>query len=390
MLQVIRLQKNTTWEKILRFSLKIRLIDRYLFRQVLSTTLVGMILFVVIWVSPEILFKIIKKIISHEYTLIYGLKIFLLEIPMVLGKAIPMGLLLGCLWVFDSMSKNFELITMRSVGVSFKRLLIPILLISVIFGCVSFVTYDKLIPYSRKILDAKKGVVAQQFVYVDKDEKGKPNQVVMISNYDKISIKNVNVLQFSTQNDADVPLLKNIYTSPYAIYSDKKLILQNGVRYGLSEDNIFKEIKPFDNVIALKPPKAEALMELMDFSMQRARNFTNAELYKYIKILEQEGMQEEYNYNLNKYYQRFFDSISCVFLAILGCILGYARPRAIRLFGFTAAVGVIFAYYIIIPLIDLLAQKGVLLPIIAAGVPCGIVILAIFLSLYFKNLDIVK
>lgn len=374
----------------MHFSLKIRLIDKYLFRQVLTTTLLGMILFIVIWVSPEILFKIIKKIISHEYTFLYGMKILLLELPMVLGKAIPMGLLLGCLWVFDSMSKNFELITMRSVGVSFKRLLAPILFISIVFGYISFLTYDRLIPYSRKILDAEKGVSSQQFVYLDKDAKDKPQQVVMISSYDKKTIKNVNVLQFSRQNDADVPLLKTIYTAPYATYSDNTLTLKNGIRYSLSSDNIFKKISSFDSVEVLKNQKANALMDLMNFSMQRARNFTNAELFRYISILKQEGMTEEYNYNLNKYYQRFFDSISCIFLAILGCILGYARPRAIRLFGFTAAVGVIFAYYIIIPLIDLLAQKGVLPPIMTASIPCCIVILAIFLSLYFKNLDIVK
>jgi len=375
----------------LSFNLKIKLIDKYLFKQVMGTTLVGMVLFIVIWISPEILFKIIRKVIGHEYTLIQGIKIFILELPLVLGKAIPMGLLLGCLAVFDNLSKNFELTTLRSVGVSFKRILAPILFISLIFCAVSFLTFDQFIPFSRKILDVNKGdKVNQQFVYVDKDINNKPQKIIIISNFDGEKIYNVNVLSLSAKNSALVPLLKNIYIAPMAIYKNKALYLLDGMDYKLSSNNIYESITHFDDIKILENGKATALIELMQFSTQRARNLTNGELRHYIGLLKQEGMIEEYNYNLNKYYQRFFDSISCIFLAILGCILGYARPREQRLYGFTAAVGVIFAYYIFIPLIDLLAQKGVILPIIAAAIPCSIVVGAIFLSLKLKSIDIVK
>lgn len=357
----------------------------------MNTTLMGMILFIVIWISPEILFKIIRKVIGHEYTLIQGIKIFILELPLVLGKAIPMGLLLGCLSVFDTLSKNFELTTLRSVGVSFKRLLTPILAISVIFSFVSFLTFDQFIPFSRKILDLKKGdKVNQQFVYVDKDKNEKPQKIIIISNFDGQEIFNVNVLALSTKNSTLAPLLKNIYTAPKALYKNKAIYLLAGINYKLTDKNIFESISHFNSVKILENEKADALIELMQFSTQRSRNLTNGELRHYLKLLKQEGMIEEYNYNLNKYYQRFFDSISCIFLAILGCILGYSRPREQRLYGFTSAVGVIFAYYILIPLLDLLAQKGVILPIITASIPFLIVLGAIFLSLKLKNIDIVK
>lgn len=374
----------------MNFNFKLKLIDQYLFRQVLITTLIGMILFIVIWVSPEILFKIVRRVVGHECTIIQGIRDLILEIPLVLGKAIPMGLLLGCLGVFDSLSKNFELITLRSVGVSFKRLLMPVLLISVVFSVLSFITFDKLIPYSRKILDADEGGINQQFVYVDKDENDRPEQIIIVSNYDGKNIHNVSSLGLSSKNDIRAPLLQNIYLSPYAVNKENSILLVDGLNYKLNNNNIFNEISHFNSVNILQDPKAKAFLELMDFSVKRDRNLTNAELTHYLKLLKQEGMQEEYRTNLNKYYQRFYDSISCIFLAVLGCILGYSRPREHRLLGYTAAVGVIFLYYIIIPLLDLLAQKGVLFPIIAAGVPCFIVIAAIFVSLKLKNLDIVK
>lgn len=370
---------------------KLKLIDKYLFSQILKTTLIGMILFIVIWVSPEILARIVRRVISHEYTVLQGMKIFLLEIPLVLGKAIPMGLLLGCLGVFDSMSKHFELTTFRSIGVSFKRLLVPIIAVSLIFAALSYITFNELIPYSRKILDGAEGSgTASQFVYVDKDANDKPRQIIIVSSFDGKKLYNLNVLKLSTRNDIKAPLLVNIYKSPLGLYKNNALYLVDGTNYVINKDNIFKQIDHFDSLKIVEGQNAKALMDLMKFSKQKNRNLTGSELSYYLKLLKQEGMHEEYNYNLNKFYQRTFDSISCIFLAVLGCILGYARPREKRLFGFTTAVGVIFAYYIIIPLLDLLAQKGILAPIFAAAIPCLIVIGAIYASLEYKDLSLLK
>ena len=80
-------------------------------------------------------------------------------------------------------------------------------------------------------------------------------------------------------------------------------------------------------------------------------------------------MDEEYRYMLNKYLQRFFHPFVCILLAIMGCLLGFSKPREQRLIGFTIAIGCIFVYYITLPFFDLLAEKGVLPPLITAIFP---------------------
>ena len=81
---------------------------------------------------------------------------------------------------------------------------------------------------------------------------------------------------------------------------------------------------------------------------------------------------------LTKYYQRFLHPLTCVIFAAIGCLLGFSPPRSQRLVGFTIGVGMIFAYYITLPFFDLLAQKGVLPPFIAAAFPIIVFIAAIF------------
>ena len=108
---------------------------------------------------------------------------------------------------------------------------------------------------------------------------------------------------------------------------------------------------------------------LMTYSVKREREITNANLLKYIKLLKKESLDEDYNYMLNKYFQRFFHPFVCVLLAIMGCLLGFSKPREQRLIGFTIAIGCIFLYYITLPFFDLLAEKGVLHPFITAITP---------------------
>ena len=67
--------------------------------------------------------------------------------------------------------------------------------------------------------------------------------------------------------------------------------------------------------------------------------------------------------------QRFFHPLICIILAILGSLLGFSKPREQRLIGFTIAIACIFVYYITLPFFDLLAEKGVLHPIITASFP---------------------
>ena len=97
-------------------------------------------------------------------------------------------------------------------------------------------------------------------------------------------------------------------------------------------------------------------------------------------------MEEPYRLMLNKYYQRFFHPLVCILLAIMGCLLGFSKPREQRLIGFTIAIGAIFLYYITLPFFDLLAEKGVILPVIAAAFPPVTFFLACIA--FYKSKDI--
>ncbi len=346
----------------------IKIYDKYIFMQVLMATLVAIILFTVIWIAPEMLLNTIKRTIEGVYTPQVAVMVLVCELPKILGKAFPVGLLLGTLFTFDKLSKDFELTIFRAAGMSFARIIAPVVVLSVIVTYLCFITYDKLIPYSCNKLNEIKGAnPVSQFVYIQKDVDKHPLAGIIVSRYNRDSMENIIVLDFADKVYSDMHPLTNIHVAETGYIKDNKWTLKDVTSYAISTDGIFEEISKSDTFVILKGVEAENAKILMDYSTKRDREIDNADLKKYINLLKSENLDEEYRLNANKYYQRFIHPLVCILLALMGCILGFSRPRERSLVGFVIAIGCVFIYYITLPFFDLLAEKGVLPPLIAAS-----------------------
>ena len=354
---------------------KITVYDRYIFTQVLITTIVAILLFTIVWIAPEMLLNTIKKVLAGDYTAKTGALILLYELPKILGKAFPVGLLLGSLFTFDKLSKDSELTIFRAVGMSFKRILAPLLVLSLIVTFLCFLTYDKWIPYScQKLQEIRGSKTLTQFIYTQKDENNNPTQAVIVSRFLNGKMSDVIVMDFANQIFNDLHGLENIMVAEHGVLGKTQdgqpcWKLNNIKSYDISNEGIFQIIKRFDNMEILVGEPAQNAYTIMINSTKRDRDINNKDLRNYVKLLKKENLDEDYRLMLNKYLQRFFHPFVCVLLAIMGCLLGFSKPREQKLVGFTIAIACIFVYYITLPFFDLLAEKGVLHPLITASFP---------------------
>lgn len=349
--------------------------DRYIFTQVLVTTIVAILLFTIVWIAPEMLLNTIKGVLAGTYSAKTGVLILICEVPKILGKAFPVGLLLGSLFTFDKLSKDSELTIFRAVGMSFSRILRPLLVLSLIVTYFCFITYDKLIPYScQKLQAVKGGRTLTQYIYTKKDANNNPEQAIVVSKFCNGEMSDVIVMNFSKQIFDDLHGLSNVLVGQQGRKGFTKdgipcWILSDVTSYDISSEGIFQTINNYDSVNILEGEDSENAYTIMINSTKRDRDINNRDLKNYVKLLKKENLDEDYRLMLNKYLQRFFHPFVCVLLAIMGCLLGFSKPREQRLIGFTIAIGCIFVYYITLPFFDLLAEKGVLHPLITAAFP---------------------
>lgn len=366
--------------------------DKYIFKQIFFATFVAILLFIIVWIAPEILLKVIKHILSGETTVKTGILILLCEIPKILGKAFPMGLLLGTLFTFDKLSKDSELTIFRAVGMSFARIIAPLLVFSSIITVLCFITYDKLIPYSCQKLQAIKGDSAlTQFIYTRKDDNNYPKEAVIVSKYFNGKMYDIIVMDFDNQVYRDLHGLDKVLIADSGEKGQTEdgepcWVLHDITSYNIDDDGIFNLIQKYETGNILVGEAADNAYNIMINSTKRDRDITNKGLKHYVNLLKKENLDEEYRFNLNKYYQRFLHPLVCVLLAVFGAILGFSKPREQRLVGFIIAIGCIFAYYITLPFFDFMAEKGVLHPLITAAFPPIVFLCAIIVFYKAKDL----
>lgn len=366
---------------------KITIYDKYIFNQVLVATIVAILLFTVVWIAPEMLLNTIKKTLTGDYGLKTAVLSLSYELPNIFAKAFPVGLLLGTLFTFDKLSKDSELTIFRAVGLSFARIVAPVIVLSLIITCLCYFTSDKLVPYAEyKSQKLDNHFASTQYIYTQKDENSVPTSAVIVSKYFKDTLYNIIVLDFKSKQYADVHQLNNIYFAKTGKTYPDKWVLEDITHYNISGDGIFEDIKKYPEMNILEGKDAQNAYTLMTYSTKKEREITNKDLKNYIKLLKQENLDDEYRYMLNKYFQRFLHPFVCVLLAIMGALLGFSKPREQRLIGFTIAIGCIFLYYITLPFFDLLAEKGVLHPIITSTFPPFAFLCAIIA--FYKSKDL--
>ncbi|MCU1342624.1 MAG: putative permease [Candidatus Acidoferrum typicum] len=110
--------------------LSMRLIDRYICRQVFSHALLGLGIFSFVFFVPQLvrLMDLVVRRSASWQTL--GI-LFLCTLPGILIFTLPMGVLVGVLIALGRMSADSELIAMSALGFGRRRLLVPIGMLAV-------------------------------------------------------------------------------------------------------------------------------------------------------------------------------------------------------------------------------------------------------------------
>ena len=106
----------------------LRLLSRYVFREVLTSATLGTLLatFVIFLRGVDKLFALLVGASNPGLKII--LKLFVLAMPPVLPTTIPFGVLVGILIGLGRMAGDGEIVAMRAAGVSARRVISPVLM----------------------------------------------------------------------------------------------------------------------------------------------------------------------------------------------------------------------------------------------------------------------
>ncbi|HYL67898.1 MAG TPA: LptF/LptG family permease, partial [Candidatus Limnocylindria bacterium] len=102
-----------------------RLLDRYIAREVASHSILGLAVFTFVFFVPQLV-RLMDLIVRHSSGTGTVVLLFLCALPPVLGFTLPMAMLVGVLIGLGRLSADSEIVALHASGISMRRLLLPI------------------------------------------------------------------------------------------------------------------------------------------------------------------------------------------------------------------------------------------------------------------------
>jgi LPS export ABC transporter permease LptF/LPS export ABC transporter permease LptG len=133
------------------FSAHMRLLDKYIGREVGSHAALGLAVFSFVFFVPQLV-RLMDLIVRHSGGVAMVLLIFLCSLIPVLAFTIPMAVLVGVLIGLGRLSADSEIVALHASGISLRRLLVPIGLVALGCGLGTLVLTFWLSPLSVRIL----------------------------------------------------------------------------------------------------------------------------------------------------------------------------------------------------------------------------------------------
>ena len=137
----------------IKLIIKIPLIDRWLISQLLPPMLFAIGAFSVVSLSVGIMFDLVRKIVEFGLPLQIALKVLILKLPGFLVLSFPMSMLLATLLAYGKLSSNSELLALKSLGYTNKRIIVPVVFLSLLMTCITFYFNDSLVPISNRVAE---------------------------------------------------------------------------------------------------------------------------------------------------------------------------------------------------------------------------------------------
>lgn len=344
----------------------IKIIDRYIFRELIEPFLFGLGAFSAILSASMILFELVRAVVLRGMPLVVALQIFLYRLPGVVVYIFPMAMLLAALLAFGRLSNDSEVIAFRASGISLYRLIVPVLFLGLLASFANLAFSEIVVPESNKAAknllletSAKHKPKMQKNVFVPEMKRGVLKRIFYAETLKGNTMHNVIVQEF------DQGKLAQIITAKEAKWQKDKneWLFKSGTIYLIAETGEYKHLIKFkEQSLAIKYTPADFYI-----GDRNPEEMTIGELRDFIGLKEKMGVEvTDFKIQLNMKMALPFASL--VF-ALLGAPLGLSPRRASSSIGLGLSIIVIFVYYILTFLSMAVGELQLIPPGLSAWLP---------------------
>ncbi|MGH9867731.1 MAG: LptF/LptG family permease [Candidatus Polarisedimenticolia bacterium] len=355
-------------------------ISRYVFKEMLGPTLLGLLIYGVVLIM-NLLLQAAEMFIRRDLPLPLVAQYLALALPRILVLVIPMAVLLGVLVGIGRLAADSEIVALRSCGISDRRLLVPVAAIGLSASLISWLLFNVATPranYAQHQLNARiflSGDINREIqarVFYER----LPNMLIYAdaSSPDDGTLQRVLIYQKSPAGHEEITVAREASMKQEGATGTIQFQLEDVVSHAWqSGQPELYQISRSDRQIIDRPPDLvmqELVRSLSDPPPRNLREQTVPELLRTLAELRQappgRGVTRLTNETQVELHKKFALPATSAVFAILAMPLALGRRRdSGRTRGFVMSIIVIIVAYAMLTAGEQLAGRGSLHPAVA-------------------------
>jgi lipopolysaccharide export system permease protein len=346
-----------------------KLIDKYLLRQLLVPLLYCLLGFVMIFVIQD-LYGHLDDFVEASLDPMDIVKYYYMLVPARIQWIVPMSLLLAILYSLSLLTKNNELTAMRASGVSLYRLLVPFISVGTLFTLGIFHIVDRVGPnhayWCDQFISGLKYRETPDLHLVKnhnlKNDLEHRLWAVLEFNDVTYEMKNVQITQEREDGSNDTE-----YNAESGSWMDDMWWFEN-VKIQKFDENS----NPMGRSTERRAMEIPGLTETPKDFLATMRDDTNfmstADITTYVNSHPNLSKRSSARY-LTDFHCRLATPWACLIATLLGIPMGAKTARSGAFMGVFLSIGLFFTYYVLIAFFINWGKSGGLAPIAAAWTP---------------------
>jgi LPS export ABC transporter permease LptF/LPS export ABC transporter permease LptG len=336
-----------------------RILDRYIVREIVRHAFLGLLIFTFVLFVPKLV-RLMELFVRHSGSGSQILTLFLCIIPGILVFTIPMAVLIGVLLGLGRMSMDSEIIALTSLGISRKRILLPVGVLAVVGAVLTLLMTLVLAPRSlRAFRDIEASLLVSQISFQVQprvfDERF-PHLVLYINDVAASGTHWHGVFLFETggESGSRITLAEDAIVIAEPQLDKLELHLNAGTTHEFQRENP-------DQYSVTAFARSDWPIEFSSLTTARQRTLSNPERSLSDLWHDNGPHWREARVEIN---QRFAFPFACFAFALIAVPIGAQPRRGGRAAGTLLSVLIIAGYYLLFIIGAGLARQGAVSPFV--------------------------
>lgn len=360
--------------------MKIRVLDRYVFKELLIPFMVGTVSVVIMFLANTLIFYS-EQLFKKEIPLSAVMQLLYFSIPSTLNLTLPVGITIAASLTVARLVRESEMTAIRAAGIPIRRVLVPIFIMGLMVSVLSFYLYENVTPKStmkmqdtlRKIFMSAEAIGVRSNVLLKLDNGRYHISIGQVQNAPDGGVEMKNVLVFHQPKQGEYWFA----STDNALYNDGLFIMFKPIIY-VFEGTRLISFKVEDRHVISQRVTVDAFFGTPQAEEQNLRELRNT----YLTLRERGNYAMAREYEV-EYQNRFSVPFACFVFSLTAPIFSLYFSRGGPFIGVLLSIILVFLYYNLwVISAQKLAKAGFLPPIVGSWLPNVIFILIAVIALW--------